>query len=1364
MLVHTHKIDIKFGYLPVVNYVFQQNEVTLVRQLLIENLTQEELKNIEITLSACPEFASLSTVFIESLAAGKTVQAETRVLPLSSGYLSCLAHPVSGHIRLDVQLDGVCDFSNTYPVEFLACDQWSGTTVLPELLAAFVCPHQTVLKPILQRASAILKKWTGEVFPDTYQSGRPDLVRNQMAAIYAAVSEQKILGSTLPVCLQESGQRIRSADVVISQKLGTSLDLAILYASCLEATGIHALLVLKEKQVFAGGWLIPECFPTHTVDNVSFLTKRAAEGIYDIALVETTCMSMGKAQDFDRAVELAHSGLSSADFILSLDIRRARLSGIRPWSRHIAGGAYGEKIAERPSVPTVTPAKPQVITPYDLPETAPEVFVTKQLLWERKLLDLSLRNNLLHIRATRHTLQLISADLHLFEDALAGGEEFRIMSKPADWNPPVSDFGIYHPVPGTDPVMSLIRTEVSRKCLRSYLSEAELAKALTHLYRSSRTSLEENGANTLYLALGFLRWYESRSGERPRYAPILLVPVEIIRKSVAKGYVIRSREEDPIMNITLLEMLKQNFNIHIHGLTPLPSDKSGVDVKLIFSILRNGIKEMTRWDVEEQSVLGIFSFNKFTMWNDIHTHADKLAGNKIVSSLINGSIGWEVEEEMADAGELDKHLSPSEVLLPMSADSSQLEAIYEAARDKSFILHGPPGTGKSQTITNLIANALYKGKRVLFVAEKMAALSVVQSRLEAIGLDPFCLELHSNKTKKTAVIAQLRKTAEVVRVSPPGHFKSEADRLLALRTELNGYIETLHKVYPFGWSLYEAITRYQSLEVAETLFDIPRNYFRDLDKETVALWDDVMEQLIMTANACGHPHNHPLTGIAITEYSTEIREEASGHIDQVLEVLRKIKPYVRFLPEWFGEWAHTIDREGIQMLSGVIAKLLHIPELTSVLLTHPLSEEDLEAYRHVCVRGKERDRFRERITSGFSEGVFALDAAALLVAWNRAADRWFLPRFFAQRKIKRQLKGYTYQPIEYNQVRNTLEHIVRYTEEKEYIEIHTVDFGLLFGKHGRKGNEKWEMIEQMLEDISEMNDAIFGHARSISVATHLKETLARQLSHGVAPFRRVHGEHLSLLSGLLTELDQKEERLCHGLGITKKRLYAGTDLWIDTAMSRLEGWKANLHRLKEWYQWLLVFNRMDALKIGFVAERYQTDNIETRWVYDSFRKSLYKAASTYIISQDKSLELFNGSMFSEVIEKYRRLTAEFQELTRKELYARLASNLPAFTREATQSSEVGILQRNLRNNARGVSVRRLFDQIPALLSRMCPCMLMSPISVAQYIDADAEKFDLIVFDEASQMPTYEAVGAIARGKNVVIVGDPKQMPPTSFLL
>jgi hypothetical protein len=161
-------------------------------------------------------------------------------------------------------------------------------------------------------------------------------------------------------------------------------------------------------------------------------------------------------------------------------------------------------------------------------------------------------------------------------------------------------------------------------------------------------------------------------------------------------------------------------------------------------------------------------------------------------------------------------------------------------------------------------------------------------------------------------------------------------------------------------------------------------------------------------------------------------------------------------------------------------------------------------------------------------------------------------------------------------------------------------------------------------------------------------------------------------------------------------------------------------------------------------------------------KSIYRSCADYIIAQEDNLSTFNGKLFDQKIRKFRELNQRFEQLTKEELYAKLAARIPSFTREAASSSEIGILQRNIRNNGRGTSIRKLFDTIPALLTRICPCMLMSPISVAQYIDVNNFKFDLIVFDEASQMPTCEAVGAIARGNHVIVVGDPKQMPPTSF--
>lgn len=1351
------KLNIELSYLPVINFAMQQNRVSVIRDFSIENLTGEILKDVRIEFTADPEFLTAVPVFMDALGGNEKIRIEVPKLSLSANYFAQLTERISGDLSLKIESKDELLFEERYPISVLAYDQWGGISLLPEMLSAFVTPNHPATLPIIKRAATILEQWTGNPSLDEYQSRNPDRVQKQMAAIYTAIAEQEIIYSTVPASFEEYGQRIRLVDAVMTQKLGTCLDMALLYASCLEAIGIHPLIIVVNGHAFAGAWLVPETSADAVIEDVSLINKRIADGINDITLIETTCMTMGQNVDFDQAVKIANKRISQPDFILAVDIKRARFSGIKPIPQRILNGQHWEIKEEQIPVVDKSQVTPQAINPYDLSGISSEIVVTKQLLWERKLLDLSLRNNLLNIRVTKNTLQLIPTSLDLFEDELADGEEFRILHKPTDWENPLFDYGLYKSISKLDPITDLIKSELTQKRLRSYLNENDLGKALTHLYRSSRTAMEENGANTLYLALGLLKWYETKSSERPRYAPILLVPVEIIRKSAAKGYVIRSREEETMMNITLLEMLRQNFNITISGLDPLPSDERGVDVKLIYTIIRNCIKNQPKWDVEEQVILGLFSFNKFIMWNDIHNNSHKLIENNVVSSLMNGKIEWDVEETTVDAKVMEENMPPDEIVLPISADSSQLEAIWEAAEGRNFILHGPPGTGKSQTITNLIANALYKGKRVLFVAEKMAALSVVQRRLEAIGLAPFCLELHSNKTKKGTILAQLKQTTEVVKTTPPENYKQEADRIFTLRTEMNKYIEALHRVYPFGVSLYDSIIKYQQKD-AEPQFVIPTALLSDLDKDTFRQWEETIELLISTSNACGHPHKHPLTGIEIEQYSSTLKADAEKSIHELAGLLKEIETQLNLLPESFSEFNAFKNKRNTLILSKLIDKLLNISELTDALLL----SEILDEYKEVCEHGKNRDHLKDSLLSKFSDGVLSLDAKKLLFDWNQTVNKWFIPKFFGQRSIRKQLVAHATSQLKKEQIPSILSEIIEYQSEQNFLKKYEDEIPVLFRKYGRNGREDWKTIEQMIADTSVINSLIFEHAKDISKAKNIKRLLSLQLTEGIGAFKEMHGKVLISISSLIPKLEQQEKQLHSLLGTTEFALYKQSDNWINSALEQLNIWLNNLDKIKDWYQWLQVNKKMQTLQIGFIAEQFREENIEESKLLDIFHKSFYKSAIEYIISKEPNLELFKGKIFNDTIEKYKRLVADFEQLTRKELFAQLASNLPSFTREATQNSEVGILQRNIRNNGRGISIRRLFDLIPTLLPRMCPCMLMSPISVAQYIDVDADKFDLIVFDEASQMPTYEAVGAIARGKNVVIVGDPKQMPPTNF--
>lgn len=535
------KLDVEFIYLPVVNYSMQQNRIPVVRLFSIKNNTEHPLADLKVSLIFEPEFAAASPVMIERLSPGEMIKITTLNLLLDPSFFIRQTERFSGAIGLIVSCDEEVVFQSKYPIDILAFDQWGGIQVLPELLSAFVVPNHPILTGIISRTASILKEWSGSSSLDAYQSCNPNRVKIQLAALYEAVKEQHIAYCTPPASFGDAGQRIRLSDNVLSGKLGTCLDMSLLYASCAEAMGLHPLLVVIQGHALVGCWLIDGTFPDAVNDDPSLLTKRTADGINEIILLEATCMNDGKNVTFDAAVGLANGKMLAVnDFICFIDVARSRFAHILPLPQRIMHGkawiVNPEMIQTPEDESHVSYSNaPEEIKQYDWGNQDCYVEVTKQLLWERKLLDLSLRNNFLNLRITRNALQVISADVDKMEDAFSDGTEFQILGKPSDWDNPLYDFGLYGALTESDPMLGLIKQELTQKRLRTYLNEQDLKKSLTYLYRSSRIALEENGANTLYLALGLLRWYETEHSERPRYAPILLLPVEMIRKSVSKG-------------------------------------------------------------------------------------------------------------------------------------------------------------------------------------------------------------------------------------------------------------------------------------------------------------------------------------------------------------------------------------------------------------------------------------------------------------------------------------------------------------------------------------------------------------------------------------------------------------------------------------------------------------------------------------------------------------------------------------------------------------------------------------------------------------------------------------------------------------
>ncbi|WP_316839083.1 DUF3320 domain-containing protein [Pedobacter gandavensis] len=1338
----------------------QQNHVTSIRELTISNTSDQPWEDLKVEISAEPEFASLWSEQIGRLEAGEVFQINSRQLDISPKFLADLTEKMTGKLILRLYDKENKVFEASYPIELLAFDQWPGAGMLPEMLAAFIMPNHPDIPKIIRRAAQLLEQWTGSPSFDEYQSKNPNRVRNQMAAIYEAISELQIVYCAVPASFEQHGQRVRLLDTIFSNKLANCLDLSLLYAACLESVGIHPFIVVIKGHAFTGGWLIDESFADAVNDDPSLLTKRTVAGITEIALLEATCMNAGAATSFDQAVASADQKMLNTDeFLFFIDVKRARFGGVRPLPLRIATSSGW--IIEEDAPKERVNLSPEAVAIGQKLVAVDRIDVSKQRMWERKLLDLTLRNSLLNVRMTKSVIQFITIDTGKLEDALANGEEFQILGKPTDWNNSVRDSGVYQSIHHSDPIADLVGHELSHKRLRTYLSDLDLGASMTHLYRSSRTAMEENGANTLFIGLGMLKWYETDASERARYAPLLLLPVEIIRKSAQKGYVIRSREEETIVNITLLEMIRQDFGITIGGLETLPKDENGVDVKAIFNVIRQAIMSKSRWDVEEQALLGTFSFSKFILWNDIHNNADQLCRNKVVASLVSGKLEWQPEENATLAEISDGLLHPATVALPISTDSSQLQAIISSAQGKSFVLHGPPGTGKSQTITNIIANALYAGKKVLFVAAKKAALEVVEKRLEAIGIGAFCLELHSNKSKKTAVIEQLKSATEIVRTNAPENFAMEADRLFELRNEINVYVESLHRKYSFGFSLYELFSAYSQLEKKEQRVFFSTADIEGITPQRLSKWKDLVEEIQGVGHLIRHPKGHALELIEILSYSPGMKQELKDLLSYYLEEIKILsvkKDNAAHVLMLFPQVKTAAQEE---VFAGLINILLELPDFPASLLEADAFEQTWAQVLGLIEHGLKRDHVSAELLRDFSKDILTIPASRLLIDWNIAAEKWFLPKWLAQNKMLKLLKVNSLTgKLDKAEVPNLFIKVNEYQQEQAVIDAATY-LEKLLGPLWRNGNPDWSRLEEISKGLIQANRL----AAQLTGSADLKlwrDQLANALTEGSQVFFSIHKKVLNDYVLQLRQLRSTEDLVKERLGVDLVMLKESVPVWNKYITLKANSWLENIDDLKDWYSWCLV--RQQAIVEGLQAliAPYENGSIPTSDLSTQFYNGFYKSAAEYIIEQNPALATFNGGLFEEKIKRFRLLSKDFEELTRKELYARLAAKIPSFTQEAVQSSEIGLLQRAIRNNGRAQSIRKIFDSIPNLLPRISPCMLMSPISVAQYFDADSVKFDLVIFDEASQMPTCEAVGAIARATNVIVVGDPKQMPPTNF--
>lgn len=1346
------------------NFAAHQSSYALLHDLCIENLHESKpQEDLILKLESDPCFIEKKSWTLDRIHPKETVPVQDRDIQISGEFLRDLTETTRGNVSFLVMKDDIVLAQLKKPVELLAYNEWGGADFMPELLAAFCMPNDPSVDRIIHDASEILRRAGKPSQIDGYQSRSRERVWEITSAIYSAVTNLGLTYATPPQSFEKNGQKMRLPNQIINNKVATCLDTSMFFASVLEQAGLNPIVALPEGHALVGVWLQPEEFSSIVVEEAEMLRKRI--DLKELLLFETTFVTSSPPLAFSQArLDVGKTLHPDFDekFSCAIDIRQARAHRVTPLALRVKKDDNQGVVL---SVSTELPLEESPVLPdfdnNEFEEEKPTTPEGRLERWQRRLLDLTLNNRLLNYRPTKTALHIICPNPGRLEDKLASGSQIRIIPIP----PPTSqgqDEDIHHQRTGERITEEYALGQLEQDCVLVELTKEELNERAVGIYRKTQTALQEGGANTLYLALGFLLWKRNEKDQRRCRAPLILLPITLTRKSVRSGIRMSSHDDEPRFNTTLLEMLRKDFNIDLPDLDgDLPTDETGIDVSGIWLRVRVAVKDVPGFEVVEDVALGHFSFAKYLMWKDLVDRTDALRKNSVVRHLLDTpQEQYNSKADFVKPFEVDKAYKPSDLLIPLSADSSQTAAIATADRGKDFIIIGPPGTGKSQTIANLIAHMLGKEKLVLFVSEKTAALEVVHRRLKEIGLGNFCLELHSNKARKIDVLNKLGDTWQLTVQKSEEDWNRAAENLFELRGQLNLIVDHLHKKHRNGLTPYYAIGVKIRDEALANHLTLSWPSAQQHDEATLERMRNAVEKLAIQAKEIGDISTSPFQLIEKGEWAPAWERkvvEQAGKLASLADNARK--NYIAF--------CETI---GLAFPDQSIARLNSLIDLASLLADSyrqptayalkPGGQDQIDALKEAIEPLKVYAQAQASLSCSYDAFAWKiLDGEEIAQCWITTTTMWWPKRFFAQRHIIKEMQAGG----------------ARGKPKPE----HDAKFLAKLRKNG-------EVIDKLNQQLSSLKDWA-GHATESSVAESLYH-LGERARAIVARLADEPNELIEIRKKIRTLLYDGNDLLapdgsirCTAIAFAEsyKEIQEASDQFRDIAGGSVLDIFTNetcvleeLHRIANtiverkhdihaWCAWRR--RRLEAIDADLLP---LVEAVERGFVGPENMQEIFEAAyctwwSSAIIEEDEVLCLFSPPEHAQQIEKFCQADDRYQKLTAQYITARLAGKSPSRD-EVKKSSQWGIIRHELQKRMRHKPVRRLLDEAPEVITTLAPCFMMSPLSVAQYLPPEQQLFDVVIFDEASQITVWDAVGVIARGKQVIVAGDPKQMPPTNF--
>lgn len=861
---------------------------------------------------------------------------------------------------------------------------------------------------------------------------------------------------------------------------------------------------------------------------------------------------------------------------------------------------------------------------------------------------------------------------------------------------------------------------------------------IKNIHKKAQTAIEETGVNVAYMAFGFIHWKESENANTAYHAPVLLVPVLFQNESPIDPYYVKMTEDDIVVNPTFNYKLQSEYGLRLPDYNDESLDEYMGKVTELVSKLG--------FTTSIECKIAIFSFLKINMYRDIIDHTDEILGNDKVKALLGETCA---EGTAGNTPSPVVHNDLVDLHNVVDADSSQLEAIKMAKSGIDFVLQGPPGTGKSQTITNIIAEALSDGKTVLFVSEKLAALNVVYEKLKNAGMEEFCLELHSHKANKKDVIRELCRTLQAKKSSVSNAADTEIAAKIKYQHQLDAYVEALHKPLPtIHKSLYQLYCAHAAFRAAPDIdYAIPD--VLKLDEIRMNAVTALLEQYVTYIPDIGSDYrSNRWYGCRVQNSSPHSKATLQKHLEILLKTADTLHAVSDTLSERYGISVDNI--EDFRLYHKFLRFAAESEFLTPKLLT---STSNSTVGKKVKILRPLANRIREirtKLSEEYTADLLKINGKdfhdRLTTCFSGAFSRLFSKEYKQLisdlHLCKKNGKSPKYE--EAVQVTATLE---RY---QQLVSDYTADELLLkcnFGRGYLGVDTDWDALEADLKQIGALlRQAI--HYGTLSSLPY-------------ADFETAQTDFLQIADELDRVFALGNTALVEVQNAFDPSLFDVSALPLSSISEKASACLGDMDHLDAWCRFHTLLTQLVSSDVTPFLEYTIDRGLDPSDIVSAYKKAFYRQQIDSIIyatpvfsefariSQDQATELFSQK-------------DELQfEINKARIKAELSEKRPSHDM-LTSGSAVSLLLREGEKKRKQKGIRTLLSEMGELIQLLKPCFLMSPLSVSTFLSGSDMQFDLVVFDEASQIFPQDAIGAIYRSKQLIVVGDSNQMPPSNF--